>query len=257
MKRAFLLIAALAFGGGLGLTVCTPFADSTRGSPPTTASPRPPSPSPSPGPGADAAPLSPPVTWCETGFTSPYRTPPTGAVTIPAGDNSNSEIVINYRIRPNTVYWFAPGVHTLGSGPYAQIQAAPGDTFVGAPGAILSGQGQNNYAVESNSTYAEAADTNVTIKYLTIEDFMAGEGAAVVGEGGYSNWRIEYNLIKDNVNGAGVLVGTNSTVTNNCLTHNGEYGFISFESRHVTLTNNEISYNDTAGCVRPPGRSQS
>ena len=36
-----------------------------------------------------AAPASPPVTWCETGFNDPYTSAPAGAVTVPAGNNSN------------------------------------------------------------------------------------------------------------------------------------------------------------------------
>ena len=183
-------------------------------------------------------------------------TPHAGAVKIPKGNDSRTTIANNYSTKPNTVYWFAPGVHTLGNSTYAQIQAAPGDTFVGAPGAILDGQGKNAYAFEMNSNYSKSADTGVTIEYLTVEHFSAGEGSSVVGQGGYRDWLIQYNLIKDNPDGAGVALGTDSTVSNNCLTNNGEYGFNSFQSRHVTLTKNRDLLQRFGWCVRPPGQGQ-
>ena len=51
-----------------------------------------------------------PVTWCETGLpTSPYSSPPAGAVVIPAGDDSGTPPAHSETMLPNTTYWFAPG----------------------------------------------------------------------------------------------------------------------------------------------------
>jgi hypothetical protein len=50
-----------------------------------------------------------------------------------------------------------------------------------------------------------------------------------------------------------VALGSNSTITDNCLTNNGEYGFNSLKSTHVVLTDNEISYNDSSGRYDHPG----
>src|SRR5436190_20016961 len=63
--------------------------------------------------------------------------PPKGAVVIPAGDNSDSVLAHNWTIKPQTTYWFAPGIHTLGTGQFGQIIPGDGDKFIGAPGAIL------------------------------------------------------------------------------------------------------------------------
>ena len=63
-----------------------------------------------------------PVTWCETGLpTSPYSSPPAGAVTIPAGDDSGTAPAENFTVQPNTIYWFAPGTHNVGSDQFAQF----------------------------------------------------------------------------------------------------------------------------------------
>jgi parallel beta-helix repeat protein len=198
--------------------------------------------------GALKPPTSPPVTWCETGLPrSPYTTPPAGAVVIPAGDDSGTAPARNYTVQPDTVYWFAPGTHTIGAGEFSQFNPASGDVFVGAPGAVVDGQGKNDYA------FSASDGVGVTIEYLTIQHFQAGEGEAVVGQGGYNGWTIRDNRVQDNPFGAGVSLATNGIVTDNCLTHNGEYGFNGYgSSTNVTLTDNDISDNNAAGYYDVP-----
>jgi parallel beta-helix repeat protein len=189
-------------------------------------------------------------------------TAPAGAVTVPAGDNS--ALTPNYA-NPgfsvaNTTFWFAPGVHTIGSGAYGQIQPGNGDTYIGAPGAIISGQGQNQSAFVGTAA-------NVTIEYLTIQDFASVEGQMVVNHDGGEGWIIKYNTVQNNTGGAGVGLGTNTVVSDNCLTNNGEYGFSSVcegascdsltgGASNVTLTHNEVSLNDSAGAYDQPGGVQ-
>ncbi|MGA3047488.1 MAG: chitobiase/beta-hexosaminidase C-terminal domain-containing protein [Terracidiphilus sp.] len=185
--------------------------------------------------------------------------PPSGAVVVPAGDNS--ALTPNYANPgfsvPNTTFWFEPGIHTLGTGIYSQIQPGQGDVYIGAPGAIISGQNINQSAFDGTAA-------NVTIEYLTVQDFTSAEGEMVVNHDGGSNWTIAYNTIQNNTGGAGVGLGPNTAVTSNCLTNNGEYGFSSLCSgsgcdaltggpANVTLANNEISLNDSAGAYDQPG----
>ena len=150
----------------------TPTPTSSATSPP---SPTPTSPTAAPAPGG--APTAPPVTWCENGLpASPYTSAPDGSVTVPAGDDSSFD-----NSNPNTTYWFAPGTHTNLS-----IQTADGDTYIGAPGAIINGGNNIQYAFQGQ--YNDTADQNVTIKYLTIEDFDPNQGGgAVNGNGNVSN----------------------------------------------------------------------
>ncbi len=168
-------------------------------------------------------------------------TAPAGAVTVPAGDDSPYfEQPFVYSLPANTTYWFAPGVHTIGTSQYGQIDPSAGDTFMGAPGAILSGQGVNDAAFEQTAT-------GVTIEYLTIENFVPGADSIAVNHDTGPNWTIKYNTIKDNT-GAGVGLGTHDVVEDNCLTANDQYGFnVEGGSSDVTLSNNEISSNDTNG----------
>ena len=184
---------------------------------------------------------------------------PAGAVVVPAGDNS--ALTPNYANPgfsvPNTTFWFAPGVHTLGTDQYAQIQPGDGDVYIGAPGAIISGQKANQSAFTSTGS-------NVTIEYLTIQDFVSVEGQMVVNHDGGQGWIIKFNTVQNNTGGAGVGLGTDTVVSDNCLTHNGEYGFSSICSgsscdpltggaANVTLTDNEISFNDADGEYDQPG----
>jgi parallel beta-helix repeat protein len=183
---------------------------------------------------------------------------PAGAVTVPAGDDST---VFASQLANNTIYYFAPGMHYLGSGEYSQINPGSNDTFIGAPGAIISGDDsgasgytQNNFAVVGASTNV----TGVTIEYLTIEDFAPPGSQGAVNSNSNDNWKIEYDTIQDNDPGAAMMVGSNNTIEYNCLTENGEYAFNGYQSsgdpqssaltggpQNITVSYNEISYNDT------------
>jgi hypothetical protein len=218
------------------------------------------SPSGHAGPGADSpfghagagAPTSPHVRWCETGLpTSPYTSAPHGAVTVPAGNNSG----FNFSTA-KTIYWFAAGTHTLGTSTGGQIDPADGDTYLGAPGAVLNGQNVNQYAFIGN--YQDLADENVTIEYLTIENFQPSQGGGAVNGNGNNGWTEKYDLMKDNSPGAAMMLGGDNVVSDNCLTENGEYGFNGYSyvdetlgstftggATNITFTDNDVSDNNT------------
>jgi hypothetical protein len=165
--------------------------------------------------------------------------PPKGAVIIRAGDDSGTALAHNWTMEPRKTYWFAPGRHTLGGGQFSQIIPADGDTFIGAPGAILDGQRQNLYA------FAQTA-SNVTIRYLTIENFGApgqNNGQGVVNNGAASGWRIDHVTVRNNA-GAGVMLGPGNVLAYSCLQDNGEYGFAAGGSR-IAVDHNEIVGNNT------------
>ncbi len=192
--------------------------------------------------GASSAPSSPPVVVCGNAslLTGPSSAP-AGAVSVPAGDNS---ALFASTLPASTTYWFAAGTHTLGTGEYSQIDASNNDIFIGAPGAIISGQGKNDYAITGSGT-------NITIEYLTIEDFTAPQQEGVVNGDLAGGWTVENSTIENNPYGAGVIVDSNGVLNHDCLTENGQYGFQTYSGSdsvpvtNLTITNNEISYNDT------------
>jgi hypothetical protein len=164
--------------------------------------------------------------------------PPAGAVRVGAGDNEH----VNWG-RPHTTYWFAPGVHTFGSGRYTQIRPGTGATFIGAPGAILDGRHANYYA------FADSA-SNVTISYLTVQNFGTWGGnfdQGVVNIDSAVGWTIDHSTIRDNA-GAGVMLGSRDTLSYDCLANNQQYGFNAYSPagpETLVLDHNDISGNNT------------
>jgi hypothetical protein len=139
---------------------------------------------------------------------------------------------------------------------YDQIQPADGDTYLGAPGAVLNGQNVNQYAFVGN--YQDLADEKVTIEYLTIENFHPNQGGGAVNGNGNNGWTEKYDLMKDNSPGAAMMLGGDNVVSDNCLTGNGEYGFNGYSyvdetlgstftggATNITFTGNDVSDNNT------------
>jgi len=162
---------------------------------------------------------------------------PAGAVTVPAGDNSGINLS-----QDSKTYWFAPGVHTLGTGEFSQIGAGDNATYIGAPGAIIDGQGLNKYAFSGDAS-------GVTIRYLTVRNFISPRDEGVVNHNSGVNWVFEYDNFHNNKGGA-VFLGTDNTLRYSCLKDNGQYGFQVYSDdaggpTNVLLDHNEISGNNT------------
>jgi hypothetical protein len=227
------IAAGIAGLAGLALALLRP---SAAGSAPTGPA------SPAVGPTLSAtSPASPPVRICEdkTVLGHGPSSPPRGAIVIRAGDDSGTVLAHNWTIQPHTTYWFAPGRHTLGTGQFSQIIPSDGDTFIGAPGAILDGQHANLYAFTQRASH-------VTIRYLTIQHFGtpgSNSGQGVVNNGAGSGWRIDHVTVRNNA-GAGVMLGSDNVLTHSCLQDNGEYGFEAAGS-NITVDYDEIAGNNT------------
>lgn len=196
------------------------------------------------------APTTPPVQVCEQLPDPGPSTPPDGAVEILTTDLADKVIAAHPE---GSTFWFAPGTHHLSPGRYAQILPRNGDTFIGAPGAVLDGQRENRYAFGGQAA-------NVTIKSLTIQNFgVRGTGVneGVVNHDSAEGWTVNSNVIQHNA-GAGAMIGSGSVLTGNCLRENGQYGFNAYHAggvRDVLLEKNEITGNNTddwekrqAGC---------
>lgn len=165
-----------------------------------------------------------------------------GAVTVPAGDNTG----FNFS-QTNTTYWFAPGEHTLGLGQYSKIIPGSGSTYIGAPGAILDGKNNNQYAFSGTAS-------DVRIAYLEIRNFGRGldnNNEGVINHDSGTGWVMEY-LYAHNNDGAAVFIGSENTVHYNCLKDNGQYGFSMYKDqvqgdsaiKDIVVDHNEITGNN-------------
>jgi hypothetical protein len=192
--------------------------------------------------GETGAPSEPPARICDNAaFLAGPPAAPAGAVTVPAGDNASLSQVLG---AANTTFWFAPGVHTLGNDEWAQIIPGDNSSFIGAPGAIIDGQGVNRYAFTQHAA-------GVRIAYLEIRNFVSPNNEGVVNHDGGAGWVMEYDYIHDN-SGAGVFVSSGNILRHSCIRDNGQYGFQGIgpggggSGESLTIDHNEIAHNDTA-----------
>ncbi|MGW2372879.1 right-handed parallel beta-helix repeat-containing protein [Kitasatospora sp. NPDC001683] len=166
--------------------------------------------------------------------------PPAGAVTVdPAvvGDLAAK----TKDSPPHTTFWLQPGTHTLAPDRYAQVVPKEGDSYLGAPGAVLDGRKTNEYAFSG-------AAADVTIRYLTVQGFVAPQNEGVVNHDSADGWVIEHATIQDN-SGAGLMAGARQRVRANCLRGNGQYGINAYKAgaplSDLVVEGNEITANDT------------
>ena len=128
-----------------------------------------------------------------------------------------------------TTFWLRPGTHHVHDGEYSQVLPKPGMRFVGAPGAVLDGRGQNLYAFGGRAT-------GVVVEHLTIQHFggrLDNHNEGVVNHDAAADWVVRHNTIRLN-GGAGVMVGDGNTLARNCLASNGQYGFSAYDPDGVS-----------------------
>jgi Right handed beta helix region len=169
-----------------------------------------------------------------------YPTAPAGAIVVdPAvvGDLDKK----TQAAPAGSTFWLKPGTHTLGTGQFAQVQPKDGDTFLGAPGAVLDGRGKNAYAFTQQAR-------NVTISNLTVQGFVAPRDEGVVNHDSGDGWTIQNSTIQNN-GGAGLMAGAHQKVVGNCLRNNGQYAMNAYKQGDsivgLLVQGNEIVGNNT------------
>ncbi|MGY0056755.1 right-handed parallel beta-helix repeat-containing protein [Streptomyces sp. LZ34] len=142
---------------------------------------------------------------------------------------------------PNTTFWLLPGKHRLEPNRYAQVMAKEGNSYLGAPGAVLDGRKTNNYAFSGTAP-------NVTIRYLTVQGFVAPHDEGVVNHDMADGWVIEHATIQNN-SGAGLMAGARQQVRASCLRGNGQYGMNAYKTgdsiKSLVVEGNEVVGNNT------------
>ncbi|MFG2725925.1 right-handed parallel beta-helix repeat-containing protein [Streptomyces canus] len=147
---------------------------------------------------------------------------------------------------PNTTFWLRPGKHKLDPDRYAQVVPKKGDRYLGAPGAVLDGGKKNQYAFSGSAR-------DVTIRYLTVQRFVAPSDEGVVNHDSADGWVIEDATIQDN-SGAGLMAGARQQVRASCLRNNGQYGMNAYKGNGpitgLVVQGNEIVGNNTGDWER-------
>ncbi|KAA0939407.1 right-handed parallel beta-helix repeat-containing protein [Streptomyces apricus] len=147
---------------------------------------------------------------------------------------------------PGTTFWLRPGTHRLAPDRYAQVVPKKGNRYLGAPGAVLDGRRTNQYAFGGGAR-------DVTIRHLTVQNFVAPHDEGVVNHDSADGWVIEHATIRRN-SGAGLMAGARQQVRASCLRDNGQYGMNAYKSagrlRDLVVEGNEITGNNTGDWER-------
>ncbi|MFW6691133.1 right-handed parallel beta-helix repeat-containing protein [Streptomyces sp. MAR4 CNX-425] len=147
---------------------------------------------------------------------------------------------------PGTTFWLRPGRHRLAPDRYAQVVPKKGNSYLGAPGAVLDGGKTNQYAFGG-------AAPDVTLRHLTVQNFAAPHDEGVVNHDSADGWVIEHATIRRN-SGAGLMAGARQQVRASCLSGNGQYGMNAYKAgdtiRGLVVEGNEITGNNTGDWER-------
>lgn len=189
---------------------------------------------------ASAAPETPPARVCgDSALLDGPSSPPAGAVAVGTSQDLGK---VTDRHPANTTFWLSPGMHRLGTEYYDQVRPKNGNTYIGAPGAILDGQKRNRFAFVG---YGE----NVTIRHLTVQNFGwrgSNSDEGIINHDAGADWLVERNMVRWNA-GAGVMLGSRNTLRTNCLRENGQYGFSAYHPSKISdviVEGNEIAGNN-------------
>ena len=231
-RRKWLLGIVVATAAALVLVVAALNADFIRSGPDRN--------QPSPAESPSGSPIAHVARRCDTTALHAPSAPPAGAVSVSTEDSLTDVVSAHSE---GTLFWLAPGTHHLGDGRYNQVIPQAGDTFIGAPGAILDGRHENAYAFGGNAS-------NVTIQFVTVQNFgSAGDNnnEGVVNHDSAEGWTVESSTVQNNA-GAGVMLGSGGRLIGNCLRNNGQYGFNAYHAdgvKDIVLDGNEITGNNT------------
>ena len=164
---------------------------------------------------------------------------PDGAVEV--DPNVVDDLALKTEENPaGTTFWLAPGTHVLDDGEFSSVSPKDGNSYLGAPGAILDGKRVNKYAFVATAR-------NVTIRALTVRNFVAPHNEGVVNHDSGDGWIIEDNTMEKN-GGAAMMAGSHQRVRGNCLRENGQYGINAYKDGDLTdlvVEGNEITGNNT------------
>ncbi|MDQ1419335.1 MAG: hypothetical protein QOJ52_1297, partial [Acidimicrobiaceae bacterium] len=89
--------------------------------------------------GSSGFPVSPPARVCgDASLLSGPAAQPPGSVRVDPGQDLYGATLAN---PAGSTFWLSPGVHTLAPTVFGQVIPKDGDTYLGAPGAVMDGQG--------------------------------------------------------------------------------------------------------------------
>jgi hypothetical protein len=168
----------------------------------------------------------------------PAEQPP-GSIAVGVADDLESLTVKN---PPGSVFWLRSGIHRL----TASLVPKDGNTYIGAPGAVIDGGNRLNIAFWEE--YFRRTVDNVTLTHLTIQNFTSSaedQGAVYAGTG----WTISNSTFRNNGYVA-LFAGSGNTIRYSCFDSNGQLGVGTYRldgtsASDVVVDHNEFRNNNT------------
>jgi Right handed beta helix region len=145
-----------------------------------------------------------------------------------------------------TTFCLKAGVHYI----TAPIYPKTNDRYVGEYGAILDG----TQWASTGTSLGAFTGTARSISYVTIRNLVIRnmpQFGIATAYAANSHWTIDHNEVSGSR--IGLSFPDYSTVTNNFIHHNAQYGFAGYRTTGSVFQNNEVSYNDTCNCYPGDG----
>ncbi|GAA4673487.1 right-handed parallel beta-helix repeat-containing protein [Pseudonocardia yuanmonensis] len=185
-------------------------------------------------------PRRPPARICDDAATldGPGVQPP-GSIAVGVDDDLDHLTAAN---PARSVFWLRSGVHRLKK----SVVPKDGNTYIGAPGAIVDGENRLNIAFWEE--YFRRSVDDVTLAHLTIQNFTASsedQGAVYAGTG----WTISHSTFRNNGYIA-LFAGSHNTIRYSCFDSNGQLGVGTYRldgkpSSDIVVDRNEFRRNNT------------
>ena len=175
-------------------------------------------------------PTEPPVDGAPVAVSASVGGAPTAVIQLYPGDS----------IQPKVNAAPTGSLFLIGAGVYRRQTITPKDgmSFVGAPGAVLDGEGVTPYAFETLVTHPK----NVTIQGLVITRYAPpAQRAAIQGDNG-TGWVISDNEVSYSAY-EGVHPGRLAQVRRNRVHHNRVGGIAGHKADSTLVEQNEVAFN--------------
>jgi len=152
----------------------------------------------------------------------------TGIVVTP---QTNLQAVVNSN-PTGTTFCLQPGTYSLS----APVETPSYDSFIGTAGVVMDGGGVAAHALHGYG--GSSGQTNVTVEYITFQHFT--DAAVALGWYAY----VGHNEMADNQ--VGVSINSYSTLDDNYIHDNYQYGVVGGPGSSIVIENNEVARNNTS-----------
>jgi parallel beta-helix repeat protein len=162
------------------------------------------------------------------GVTAPSVSASEAGLAVFPGDSIQTLVDANPE---GTTFLIKAGVHRR-----QHVVPKNGDSFIGEPGAVLTGEDVTEFAFTGTAV-------RVTIRNLIVEHYNTPSSESTISCVSPGSWVVEDNEVRYNAH-VGLQAGPHWVVRNNYIHHNGQVGMMA-AGEDIVIEDNEIAFNNT------------